>query len=300
MLTIAAIRPALSYAPELLGLRTYLGRHRSIRVDILSEADFASSASKYDLSYRLMGFLPRWSPAPTPEIHDYASLSSGTFRAVKDHLKVALNRPALIRSFLNDYVRARLPFHDTVPYVLRDMGVDECFFHVKPAKAEYMFCYAGSITRSRQIHRLLAHLTSIGGSVLVVGDPDRAIYERFRTTPEVRFTGRLDREDVAACMARCEYGVSFVPDVEPFHGQTATKILEYCAVGLKVVTNAYSWVDTFEDTASARFFKFRSWDEVSIPALQAAAYRVPDMRRYAWDAIFERSGIGTEIDRLTG
>lgn len=66
--------------------------------------------------------------------------------------------------------------------------------------------------------------------------PHRASYESLRTYPNVRFSGRVSREQGAACVAR--YDVLMIPFVvnEAMHAVNPLKLWEYYATGKPVVS----------------------------------------------------------------
>jgi hypothetical protein len=82
-----------------------------------------------------------------------------------------------------------------------------------------------------------------------------------------------------------------VPNATPFQQQTSTKVLEYCAMGLRVVSNAYPWVRYFMAQHKANFYLLND-DAPSLgtsfgEALDAYPYEVPDVRELAWPQVLE-------------
>lgn len=63
-------------------------------------------------------------------VHDYASLSTGSFPKVKNNLKKWLNPKPNLRVFLNQAVRQGFNFNDDIEFCYRDMGIDERFVSV--------------------------------------------------------------------------------------------------------------------------------------------------------------------------
>lgn len=84
-------------------------------------------------------------------IHDYRSLSTGSFAIIKDFLKRTLNLKPDLRVFLNEEVKENLNFNDEVPYFFINMGLPSTIstyvnLDVEP---EYDFIYVGAITYER-------------------------------------------------------------------------------------------------------------------------------------------------------
>ena len=90
---------------------------------------------------------------------------------------------------------------------------------------------------------------------------------------------------------RARFGLNLVSNSAPYNQQTSTKLLEYCAVGLPVVTNDYAWVRYFAAHHNANFHVLRddpsTWPHSFGGALEAYPYGVPDMRTLAWPQLLQ-------------
>jgi hypothetical protein len=71
--------------------------------------------------------------------------------------------------------------------------------------------------------------------------------------------------------------------------QDSTKILEYCAAGLGVITNRYFWVDDFESKTKARFLDLNAVKERA--DVENFNFIVPDMKEFDWQVVIESSGV---------
>ena len=71
--------------------------------------------------------------------------------------------------------------------------------------------------------------------------------------------------------------------------QTPTKVLEYCAVGLPVLSNDYAWVRYFTTHYQGNFYILRNdpstWPSSFGPALDAYPYVIPDVSSLTWPRI---------------
>jgi glycosyltransferase involved in cell wall biosynthesis len=143
--------------------------------------------------------------------------------------------------------------------------------------------------------RLLAFITVLqaieaaGRTLLLVGDVPAEL--RKKLPPKVSCTGRVDHAKVPHHLRRARFGLNLVPNAVPFQHQTSTKVLEYCAAGLKVVSNACPWVRYFIAQHKANFYLL-SDNALSLAtsfgeALQAYPYAVPDMRALEWSQILD-------------
>ena len=82
--------------------------------------------------------------------------------------------------------------------------------------------------------------------------------------------------------------LNLVPDQLPYTRQTSTKLLEYCAAELPVVSTDYTWVREFERQHGARFAyapfhaDAAAYAALLGPALEQQRCVVPDVRTLAW------------------
>ena len=150
------------------------------------------------------------------------------------------------RVFQSEWVRQRMGFGDNalgaVPYALRDMGVPDAFLTAQTQQApEFDLVYLGEMRRLLHFVPLLHTLGQAGLSLLLVGDVPPALEERLVTLGHIQSTGRVPQDQVPAQLLRARAGLNLMPDVLPLSEQTSTKMLEYLALGLPVVSNPYAW-----------------------------------------------------------
>ncbi len=296
MKTLAALIPERSYAPELYALRDYLADSPDVRVELVP-AQEPTEVRGFDGVYIKMGFAPRWKTNGTPEIHDYSSASTGRFRRTKDMVKSHMSRRPVLRSFLTAAVRERFGFRDGVPSVLRDMGVPDEFLSAgqqRRSTEEFDLFYAGSISAARRSAELFTAVEHAGLTLLAAGHVPADISERFGRSAYVTFSGAVPFADIPELAARCRFGINLTPDITPYNFQTSTKVVEYLALGLPVISNDYRWVRDFEVASGARIAKLTEIGELSSRTLEGE-FVVPDMSGYSWRAIFDRSQIHSAL-----
>jgi glycosyltransferase involved in cell wall biosynthesis len=201
------------------------------------------------------------------------------------------------RLFQNGWVRERMGFNDGVPYGLRDMGISQAFFDAAaPARIppnEFDLVYLGEMNRLLPFVPLLQSIHDAGRTLLLVGDVPDAL--RTQLPASVTCTGRVPHADVPHQLRRARFGLNLVGNVEPYNQQTSTKLLEYCAVGLPVVSNDYAWVRYFAAHYQGNFHLLRddpsSWQFSFGEALEAYPYVVPDVRELAWHKLLAKLAI---------
>ena len=220
------------------------------------------------------------------QIHEYASASIPPYAWLKDQMKHWTQPRPDYRIYQNGWLRERMGFADGVPQALRDMGVADYFFDApsQTPAPEFDLVYLGEMSRLLAFIPVLQAINAAGRSLLLVGDVPAELEKKL--PPNVTCTGRVDHAQVPRHLCRARFGLNLVPNAIPFMQQTSTKVLEYCAVGLLVVSNAYPWVRYFIAHHKANFYLLND-DGLLLAtsfgeALEAYPYAVPDMRALAW------------------
>ncbi len=176
------------------------------------------------------------------QVHEYASASVGRLPALKDRLKRWQHPRPDHRIFLNEWVRERMGFADGVHYSLRDMGVPEAFLQAEPTlPIDHDLVYLGEMGRLRHFLPALQAISQAGLRLLLVGQVPADLEGFLRLTPGVQSTGRIAQTEVPAQLLRARAGLNLMPERLPLTMQTSTKVLEYLAVGLPVLSNDYVW-----------------------------------------------------------
>ena len=225
------------------------------------------------------------------QIHEYASASIPPYAWLKDQVKHWTQPRPDYRIYQNGWVRERMGFADGVPHALRDMGVAEYFFDTPThtQTPEFDLVYLGEMSRLLAFIPVLQAIDAAGRSLLLVGDVPAEL--QMHLPPNVTCTGREAHADVPRHLRRARFGLNLVPNTTPYQQQTSTKVLEYCAVGLRVVSNAYPWVRYFMAQHKANFYLLND-DAPSLvtsfgEALDAYPYEVPDVRALAWPHVLD-------------
>ncbi|MFG6495279.1 glycosyltransferase [Fictibacillus sp. UD] len=238
-----------------------------------------------------------------PLIHEYPSLSTGAFPHSKNWIKKTFNVKPDLRVFLNSQVKEGFDFQDNIKYCYRDMGVDDIFFHRSSGNKEYDFVYIGSITKARKIPTLLRYFKNENKkrSILLIGDVPDEIHQEFSGISNIHFSGRVPYEEVPKYATKARFGINYIPDQYPFNLQTSTKLLEYLAMGLDVITTDYKWVRTFMEKNEIQLITVD--ERLSNLEQQLTSYQSPvtsslNMERYLWDGIIKQSGIEEQLIKI--
>ncbi|BDW90355.1 hypothetical protein [Thalassospira tepidiphila] len=297
-------RSAGSYLPEVTAYRRYLDQFDGVETFEACSSGKCLGAA-YDVLWKFPGLLPRRDHIFT--VHEYNSLSTAPFAKIKNLAKKVANARPDYRVFLNKRVRSGFKFKDEVPASIRDMGVDKSFFlaaeTARNVKKEYHLVYMGSLTKSRGVHEFVKSLVcrGINLKILLVGEPERGVFDEFRGNKDIVFTGRVDQSVLPDLALSAIAGLNFIPDVYPYNIQTSTKLIEYCALGIGVVSSHYSWVDEFVRERDGRFFWLNRGGKVtSASMLEKFDFRTPSVNDLEWNAVIERSGVFENVFSAVG
>lgn len=132
-------------------------------------------------------------------------------------------RSALVRNYplKAEFAELRTPYRAREPIVL----------------------YVGSIGVTRGAYEIVDAAELIDGTVLLAGPLEHpAIVRRLEERPgwsKVRYLGRVDRTTLAATMDRCRVGLVVLHPTRSYRDALPTKLFEYMAAGLPVVTSDF-------------------------------------------------------------
>ncbi|KVD83428.1 glycosyltransferase [Burkholderia sp. ABCPW 14] len=303
------LHPGKANYPEIAAYRDYLGQ-RGFDVhdgDANAYAQFGHRSN--GILWCIMGFYRSLPPARFV-IHDYRSLSVGRLAAVKDAVKRALNAKPDLRIFQNERMRDAMAFRDDVPSLLLPMGVPDWIFGIANEPAgdgpAGRFCYIGEMSRERGFHEVLAAYRdaprTARDTLVLVGQPEPEIYDAFRHVEGIEFVGRVPQRDALKIVQRSEYAVCYFPYHRPHCYQTPTKLLEYAALGKKIVCN-----DAPSNVEAVKALGIRShvtgasiFDEL-LPLAQLHAQRNDPARlkRLGWTAVIAQSGVSAHLDAVS-
>ena len=286
-MTILFKYPAHSFLPEIFAYNRFFEK---MGVQVIAN----DTSIEPDVCWELMGFqLTRSTPAKV-YIDEYSSASTPPFKSIKDSVKSVFNRKPDYRLFLNPYVNNSFNFKDRIPYGYRDMGVDR--LETSPISTKsYDFIYTGSLEKHRKITELLKIFTDgamRGRNILILSKDYAGWQHTYRKFDNIAFAGPCEPCEVSQFLQKAKYGVNFIPDIEPFNQQTSTKLLEYAANGLPIITTRYHWVQEFEKKYGGRFFYVdEGLSNLTEENLLAFRFITPDISGWTWDNQILNSGV---------
>lgn len=239
-----------AYTPEAYAYEKYLKKNGH-QVQLEYELD-----PNNDVNIYFMGTRPFWKKREgrAIEIHEYQSLSTPPYARFKNFSKKLVNKKPSGRIFLNDLVHHDLNFTDDIPYIYRDMGVDEALFQSPSENPLYDIVYCGSISGRSGLIEVLRELAE-NYKVIVVGRVNDVEKELLQHT-NITLLGQVSRDQLPEIYRNSRFGLNYTPNIYPFNIQTSTKTLEYLASGLRVISNRYKWINSFCDQKNINVIPF--------------------------------------------
>lgn len=290
------IRSEHAFLPEIDAYIDYLNQDPKFQAFDSSKLEAGYSIDDYDVIWEFKG-LGGIKSNKHLIVHEYASLSTGKFPQLKNSLKKHFNPKPDLRVFLNKDVHQRFGFKDEVDYTYRDMGIDDLFLSQPVTQKEYDFVYVGAIAKERLIDQLLqSFVRHPHGKLCLVGNVEDDIYDAFKHHPDITFTGKVPYSEVPQIAAKAVYGINYIPDKYPFNFQTSTKLLEYLALDLKIITTDYKWVNDFQKIHHSRFFTLGKDNEFDLDCLDQFEFQNNfKAEQYTWQKVFDESQIKEKL-----
>lgn len=231
-------------------------------------------------------------------VHDYRSLSTGTAGRLKDLIKKYRNPKPDLRVFLNESIESVMGFDDGIPSFCLDMGIPDSLLSYESDQQRnfrYRFGYIGEISKDRGLDKVLEAFCSSSyrkEDFVLIGRVEPGIEKEFNEFPNIHFLGTLPQEEVFRKLETVEFAVAPLPNRRPYIYQTATKLLEYAALGKKIIANRNP---SMEKTAS-KYGIHCTWTEENIFSsyfdLDMASDNAEfDASTLSWDGLIERSGL---------
>ena len=280
-----------AYLPELAAYKCFL-KGLGHEATIHASADGVPSGAA--VLWWMCGVVPRGAVlahAEARHVHEYASASVPPAAWLKDRLKQWQQPRPHYRIFQSAWVKDRMGFDDGVPYDYRDMGVCDDILGTSRQlpPPQFDFVYLGDMGRLAGFRHLLEGIESTGRTLLLIGALPDGLRHWLDGRTFATLVGRVPHAEVPALLASARYGLNVMPDRAPYNQQTSTKLLEYCAAGLPVVSTDYPWVRRFEQATSARFIYLpdrataTDYAQRLGPALDRQARAIPAMQRFTWE-----------------
>ena len=289
-MTIAFIHPHKAFLPE---IDAYIDFFSKYQINCVSARPEDIGKIDAQVHWHFMGMDRSEKQKGILKIHEYASASLPPFRKQKDFLKKHFCTKPDFRLFLNEYVQEQLGFHDKIPFGFRDMGIDPVEQRVQ--EPVYDFIYCGSVSKDMHFDKLLSFFIQSAfkkKTLLVLTKEYESFAEKYKACPNIIFKGPVPQKEVAGHIRSARFAINYKPDLEPHSHQTSTKLLEYAACKVPIITSDFYWMREFEKKFGGSYFYLQkdfsnfSWEEIS-----NHTYSFPDLQNWSWERQIRNSGV---------
>lgn len=267
--------------PEIVAYMNY-ARANGWEAVRLSEASFQGEVDVY---WTFMGFEIKPKIKAKVYVQDYCSGSVGFGKKWKNSLKALFNFKPDVRVFLNSYVKGLFNFSDSIPSVYRDMGISDFFYETSPIERSGYICVTNLSTQEELI-RVLDKFQNNNKKITIVGPVDIKVQNLF-SDMGFDFRGKVRPEELSVLLKSHEFGIVLYKDMEPYTNQTSTRVLEYCASGLKVISTPTEWINQFYRNNSY----YKLFGEFDFEAIEKFEFSNPDVSMRTWENEIRNSGI---------
>jgi len=292
------LRTEKAYLPEIDAYIKYFNKNGQFKAYDSAQLNTIIDPNEFDIVWEFKGFggLKKGN-SKFLLVHEYASLSTGSYPVIKNLLKAKMNPKPDLRVFLNEDVRKGFPFHDNIEFCYRDMGIEPSFLEVKSEHKEFDFVYVGAVSKARNIDRLLAIVNEKKlGKLCLIGNVDPDLYERYKSNKDFIFTGKVPYNHVPGIASKAVYGINYIPNKYPYNLQTSTKLLEYLALGLNILTTDYSWVRKFEQNNGCSFYKLRDHSDFDMKMISSFPFASnANLENFIWDNVIKDSKVEDKL-----
>ncbi|HVM89213.1 MAG TPA: hypothetical protein VMT76_13575 [Puia sp.] len=291
---IAFVHPHKAFLPEIEAYQAFFSRYNIETAVVRPEAIDTISA---DVEWHIMGIDRSKKKKGMIKVHEYASASVRPFAGLKNYSKKILNPTPDYRLFLNEFVKSKLRLKEKIPFGFRNMGVSNYFldFDTDTIKKEFDFVYAGSVGADRKINRFI-DVFSTGKlknkSLLIVSNHYEKLKNIYKKFNNIYFAGPLPHSQIPATVSSAKFAVDFRVDEEPHNHQASTKLLEYAALKIPIISSGYEWVRNFQKENGGNFYWLENdlsnlnWDNIS-----SFDYAFPDLSSWTWENQIRKSGV---------
>lgn len=292
--------------PEIAAYRAFFAGRYAFR-EIRPRQLAAFGDLSRTIVWHMMGFCPRRAAGAGLVVHDYRSLSIGFLPKLKDRIKQHFNARPDIRIFQNEAMQQALGLRsDGAATVFLPMGVPPEILDICAAprpKDGPDFCYIGVMSAERRTALMLSSfLRRFGGTKTfhLYGAPEDSLVENYRAHSNIVFCGRLPQRDVFTRLRGARVAVNYFPLHHPHLLQTPTKLLEYAALGLRVLSSEHPQsrlaalqygIQTRWGAAADMFADVP--DDLDWPTNEGL-----DPSAFLWPGVIARSGIAALLEKM--
>lgn len=298
-MTIAFVHHDKAFLPALQFYPAFFSKY-SIKCEIVTKDKL--KLVNHDVEWFFMGIDNQLSASGILKIHEYISPSVPPARKLKDLYKRSFNVRPNLRIFKTEYVRNCFRFNDSVPFLYQDIGIPQEWLVSAAAEQnkEFDFVYIGELSPQRNPTKLLDAFARPGlkqHSLLLLSKNYAELQARYADHKNIIFKGPVSTGEVRQYLRNARFAINYIPDKEPFNELTSTKLLEYAANKIPIITTDYKWVRSFQKIYGGEFYYLDdqlsnfNWEKIN-----AFDFEFPDLSEWTWESQIRKSKL---LDFLT-
>jgi glycosyltransferase involved in cell wall biosynthesis len=291
-MTIAFVHNNKAFLPGLYGYRQFFTRY-GIQCEVVTPDELGTLHR--NVEWHFLGTDITKPREGIYKIHEYPSSSLPPFRKWKDWVKSFMNTQPDFRIFQNEFVKQSLNFHDSIPFGYRELGIpEEWLKNNHPLQKEYDFIYTGDVSASRKIKELINLFTTSlkDHSLLILSNRYEELQSQTLSHRNIIFKGPVKKDRVREYLLKSKFAINYIPDMVPFNRQTSTKLLEYIACKIPVITSRYEWMNEFAQlNGGSYFFLNKDMTNFTWEAVNNFSYSFPDLSDWTWEKQIRKSGV---------
>ncbi len=291
-MTIAFVHNNKAFLPGLYGYRQFFTRY-GIQCEVVTPDELGTLHR--NVEWHFLGTDITKPREGIYKIHEYPSTSLHPFRKWKDWVKSFMNTQPDFRIFQNEFVKESLNFHDSIPFGYRELGIPEEWLKNNQAlQKEFDFIYSGDVSASRKIKDLINFFTATlkDHSLLILSNRYEELQAQNLPHRNIIFKGPVKKDRVREYLLKSKFAINYIPDIVPFNRQTSTKLLEYIACKIPVITSRYQWMNEFERLNGGSYFYLnKDMSNFTWEAVNNFSYSFPDLSDWTWEKQIRKSGV---------
>ena len=268
-----------SFSSEAYAYSNFLNK-KGIKTSLCFKNDINNNSG---IVIDLMGFRPK-KKFDLYYIHDYSSLSTPPYATIKNFIKKQFNFKPNKRIFNCENIKKGFNFNDNIPSVIRDTGVDDIFYKKINSNIEFDLIYSGTSQGRRGLINCMTNLSKKGFKIAVVGKFSQSDIDIMKKQ-SINYLGEFKRYDLPEIYQKSHAGLNFTPNIYPYNIQNSTKIKEYCASNLKIISNKYNWVKNFEKNEKGSFLWYHN--NLSLEEFHKFKFITPLIDHLKWNNILK-------------
>lgn len=282
MINLAIIDSGKAFLPETNAYLLYFNELTEKKIIARKFSSIAEADEWADIIIFYGGIIPFWTKLKAKLIIEYHSLSTGRYPRLKNIIKRLVNKKANGYIYLNDAVKTGY-FHGNNKFRIRGMGFDSLCLSLRSTPKDYDLVYLGSLRE--RVEFFVNNFAQKGYRVAVIGCEKKDFIKPHRN---VDFFGKVSNAEALRIAARARYGLNFTPNVYPYNIQDSTKLIEYSALGLSVVTNHYAWVYSYEKELNTEFSPIECFE---LPENNTVKVPENKLTQRSWGNVIKNSDI---------